>query len=221
MERPRRARARAAASRSIRASSLAAPDREGGIAAGISGSGRRRHRSRRRACARRGGSADSPCSGRDCRRRCPRSPARSASGFCWRKAWAFITKPGVQKPHCVPLFAAMQCWTGSSPSWTLPIPSIGRDHHAVDRAERPQAGVDGAVHRVARRRVALREHDGAGAAAPLAAAHLGPGQADAVQVVRQQDRRVRVVDDDLLAVEPEDEAAGVRCGARREPGRGA
>ena len=73
-------------------------------------------------------------------------------------------------------------------------PFDGRHHHAVDRAERPQAGVDGPVHRVARRRVAMREHHGAGATAPLAAAHLGPGQADAVQVVHQHDRRVRVGD---------------------------
>ena len=47
-----------------------------------------------------------------------------AAGFCCRKACAFMTKPGVQNPHCVPLFAAMQCWTGSSPSRTLPMPSV-------------------------------------------------------------------------------------------------
>src|SRR6476619_132616 len=36
----------------------------------------------------------------------------------------FITNPGVQKPHCDPLFAAIAYCTGSSFSRVLPIPSV-------------------------------------------------------------------------------------------------
>ena len=52
-------------------------------------------------------------------------------------------------------------------------------------------------------RVELREHDGAGAAAPLSAAHLGSGQTDAVQVLHQEDGRIRIRDNYLGTVEPE------------------
>ena len=89
----------------------------------------------------------------------------------------------------------------------------GRHHHAVDRAERPQAGVDRPVDRRTVDPVAPGEHHRAGAAAPLAAPDLGPGQPDAVQVVHQQDARVRIGDDHFLAIEPEDESVGVRGGS--------
>ena len=82
-------------------------------------------------------------------------------------------------------------------------------------AERPQAGVDRAVDRSARVRVAVRQHDRAGAAASLAAPHLRAGEADAVQIVRQQHRGVRIGDHHALAVEPENELVDVRGGFRR------
>ena len=149
------------------------------------------------------------------------SSSRSlGAGFCCRNAWAFITKPGVQKPHCVPLFAAMQCWTGSSPSRTLPIPSMvvtiipstaqsGRRHELVARC-------DGLP--VTRSRCeSITVH---APPAPLPAAHLRPDKTYAMKVVDQHDRRVGIVDDHFTAVEAKDELLRVlRRGSRHLPGR--
>ncbi len=61
------------------------------------------------------------------------------------------------------------------------------------------------MNRRARNRIALRKHHGAGAAAPLSAAHLGSGQTDAVQVLHQEDGWVRIRDNYLPPVEPENQ----------------
>ena len=93
-------------------------------------------------------------------------------------------------------------------------PLDGRDRHAVDRDDRPQAGVDRAAHDTRAGAVPLRQHHRAGAATTLAAAELRTGKPARPQVIDEQERRIRVLERDARPVDEEDDLGARRVGRR-------
>ena len=94
--------------------------------------------------------------------------SRVGCGIRASSAVAVTICPGVQKPHCRASSATNACWSGVGPS---------RDRPSIVVTACPSAAAASMRHECDRATV---EQDGAGAARPLAARDLRPGQPEVV-----------------------------------------